>query len=287
MTLTKGLEVFVRVAQFHILEIRARIGASEMQPAQVKSATRVIEVLEYFQSVKQPRAMSEIALALGYPQSSTTVLLKTLVTLGYLNFDRTARVYFPTPKVTALGDWVPRALFGTGRVLEAMRDVHGATGEGVGLSTKNDVYLQYVQNLQSTHPLRFVIPEGTLRPITQSGIGWTLMSTMSDDKIDNIVRRANIVTEKAKRVTLSSMMEKIRQIREQGYCYSVDVPFLGGATLSTLLPIRIQNQPAVLFVGGAKVRFVEHHDHYLAVLLRAAKSVRPDDAFDLPVDIDF
>ena len=258
-----------------------------MQSAQVKSATRAIEILEYFMSVRQPRAMSEIALALGYPQSSATVLLKTLVSLGYLNFDRKERVYFPTPKVTALGEWIPRALFGSSRVLDAARDVHAATGEGVGFSTKNDVYLQYVQNFQSVHPLRFVIPEGTLRPLTQSGIGWTLMSTLPDDKIDNLVRRANIASEKSMRVTVASILEKVREIREKGYCYSRDVPFVGGATLSMLLPVKIQNQPAVLFLGGAKDRFTEHHDRYLAVLQRAVRSVKPADPFDEPIDIEF
>lgn len=231
--------------------------------------------------------MSEIALALGYPQSSATVLLKTLVSLGYLNFDRKERVYFPTPKVTSLGDWVPRALFGSGRVLDAARDVHAATGEGVGISTKNDVYLQYVQNFQSIHPLRFVIPEGTLRPLTQSGVGWTLMSTLPDDKIDNLVRRANIASEKSMRVTVSSILEKVREIRQKGYCLSQDVPFVGGATLSMLLPVKIQNQPAVLFLGGAKDRFTENHDRYLAVLQRAVRSVKPSDPFDQPIDIEF
>jgi DNA-binding IclR family transcriptional regulator len=258
-----------------------------MQSAQVKSATRAIEILEYFVGVRQPRAMTEIALALGYPQSSATVLLKTLVSLGYLNFDRKERVYFPTPKVTSLGDWVPRALFGSGRVLDAARDVHAATGEGVGISTKNDVYLQYVQNFQSIHPLRFVIPEGTLRPLTQSGVGWTLMSTLPDDKIDNLVRRANIASEKSERVTVASILEKVHEIRRQGYCLSQDVPFIGGATLSMLLPVKIQNQPAVLFLGGAKDRFKENHDRYLAVLQRAVKSVKPTDPFDQPIDIEF
>ncbi|HWK66889.1 MAG TPA: helix-turn-helix domain-containing protein [Rhizobiaceae bacterium] len=258
-----------------------------MQSAQVKSATRAIEILEYFRGVRQPRAMSEIAVALGYPQSSATVLLKTLVTLGYLNFNRRERVYFPTPKVTSLGDWVPRALFGSTRMLDALRDVHAATGEGVGISTKNDIYLQYVQNMDSIHPLRFHIPEGTLRPLTQSGIGWTLLSTLSDDKIDNIVRRANIASEKSMRVTVASILEKVQDIRKKGYCFSQDVPFVGGATLSMLLPVKIQNQPAVLFLGGAKERFLANHDRYLAVLQRAVKSVKPADPFEQPIDIEF
>jgi DNA-binding IclR family transcriptional regulator len=231
--------------------------------------------------------MSEIAHALGYPQSSATVLLKTLVTLGYLNFNRRERVYFPTPKVTSLGDWVPRALFGSTRMLDAIRDVHAATGEGVGISTKNDIYLQYVQNMDSIHPLRFHIPEGTLRPLTQSGIGWTLLSTLSDDKIDNIVRRANIASEKSMRVTVASILEKVHDIRKKGYCFSQDVPFVGGATLSMLLPVKIQNQPAVLFLGGAKERFLANHDRYLAVLQRSVKSVKPADPFEQPIDIEF
>ena len=116
-----------------------------MQPSSVKSATRALDILQYFSKVRQQKAMSEVALALGYPQSSTTVLLKTLVMLGYLNFDRRDRVYFPTPKVTSLGEWIPRALFGSGQALEAMRDVHAATGETVSINAKNDIYVQYIQ----------------------------------------------------------------------------------------------------------------------------------------------
>src|SRR5581483_3153356 len=183
-------------AHIHIREKRKARRERKMQASKVKSASRAIEILELFKIARQPRAMSEIAEALGYPQSSTTVLLKTLIALGYLNFDRRDRMYFPTPKVTALGDWIPQALFGSGRVLEAMRDVHAATGETVSIGTANDVYLQYLQIIQSVHPLRFHVDEGTLRPITQSCVGWMLMSTMADSKIDNIVRRANIATER-------------------------------------------------------------------------------------------
>ena len=64
-----------------------------MSSLQVKSATRAIEILEFFKGAREPRAMSDIAAALGYPQSSTTVLLKTLIALGYLNFDRGDRIF--------------------------------------------------------------------------------------------------------------------------------------------------------------------------------------------------
>lgn len=257
-----------------------------MQSAQVKSATRALEILDYFKGVRQPRSMSEIAAVLGYPHSSATVLLKTLVKLGYLNFDRRDRVYFPTPKVTSLGDWVPRALFGTGRVVEAMRDVHAATGETVSINTKNDIYIQYVQVIQSVHPLRFVVDEGTLRPLTLSGLGWTLMSTLPDDKIDNLVRRANIATERGDRVTVAQIMERVRDIRQRGYCFAQNVPFVGGGTICLLLPTKIQNQPAVLGLGGAVERIRENHNRYLTVLQRAVKELKRLDSSDQPADIE-
>lgn len=257
-----------------------------MQASQVKSASRAIEILEYFKRVRQPRAMSEIAAALSYPQSSATVLLKTLVTLGYLNFDRKERLYFPTPKVTALGDWVPRALFGTGRALEALHDVHAATGETVSINTRNDIYLQYVKIIQSVHALRFHVEEGTLRPLTQSAVGWLLLSTLPDDKIDNTVRRANIATPKvANRVKVADIMERVREIRQQGYAWTENIPFLGGGTICVLLPITIQNQPATLGLGGAAERIRENRKRYLAILQRAARSVAPSDAFDQPVEL--
>jgi DNA-binding IclR family transcriptional regulator len=258
-----------------------------MQNAQVKSASRAIQILELFKTGRRPRAMSDIAVALGYPQSSCTVLLKTLVTLGYLNFDRRDRVYFPTPKVTSLGDWIPRALFGSSRVLDTMNDVHSATGETVSIGTGNDVFLQYVQIIQSVHALRFHVDEGTLRPLTRSVVGWTLMSTLPDGRIDNMLRRANIATEKASdRMKISDLMARIRKIREQGYGFAENVPFLGGATICILLPVTIQNQPVALGLGGAAERIRQNHDRYLAILKRAEKSLRPSHPSKETVELD-
>jgi DNA-binding IclR family transcriptional regulator len=181
---------------------------------------------------------------------------------------------------------VPRALFGASPVLEAMHDVHAATGETVSISTKNDIYLQYVQIIQSVHQVRFHVDEGTLRPLTQSAVGWTLLSTMADDKIDNILRRANIATEKPLRVKLPDLLRRVHKIRETGFCSTENIPFLGGGTICVLLPIQIQDQPAVLGLGGAAERIRKNHDTYLAALQRAAKTAKPTTPFDQPIDID-
>jgi DNA-binding IclR family transcriptional regulator len=253
----------------------------------VKSAARAIEVLECFSASREPKSLKSICELLQYPQSSTSVLLKTLTVMGYLNYDRRQRVYFPTLKVTALGDWVPQALFGNGRAREAMRDVHSATGETVSIAVKNDIYFQYIKVIQSMHALRFHVTEGTMRLLTQSAVGWLLMSTLKGDDLDTVIRRANVAAGRAEAVNVAAMVATVTQARRQGYAAAENVPFLGGATLCVLLPITIQGQPVALGLGGSLERIRANRSRYLAALRRCAKELRAEAENEIAIDIEF
>jgi predicted transcriptional regulator len=60
----------------------------------VKSARRVLEILEFFAQGRREATVMEVADALAYPQSSTTALLSSLATLGYLRQDVARRTYW-------------------------------------------------------------------------------------------------------------------------------------------------------------------------------------------------
>ena len=243
-------------------------------PAPVKSAARVLEVLEHFRVVRKPQSLKEITEALGYPQSSTTVLMKSLITLGYVNYDRVRRVYFPTLRVADLGDWVANELLGRGRMREAMHDVHNATGETVSIAVQNDVYIQYIRVIQSTHALRFYTEEGSMRPLVESALGWLLMSTHPDDQVERLIRRANnAVSSASRRVPVGRMMETVAALRSAKAAYAEGVPLQGGATVCVLLPVDIHEQPAVLGLGGALDRIRPMKARYTALLKRAAQDV--------------
>jgi IclR family KDG regulon transcriptional repressor len=248
-----------------------------MSPAHtspVKSAARVLQVLEHFRDVRVPQSLKQITEALGYPQSSTTVLLKSLISLGYLNYDRVRRVYFPTLRVADLGDWVANELLGRGRMNEAMRDVANATGETVSIAVQNDVFIQYIRVIQSTHPLRFFTEEGSMRPLVESALGWLLMSTHPDDEVERLIRRANIaVSSPDRRVPVAQMMETVAALRHSKVAYAEGVPLQGGATVCVLLPVAVHDQPAVLGLGGALDRIRPMKARYTTLLKRAAQGV--------------
>lgn len=246
-------------------------------PATVKSASRVLELLEFFRSERVPRSLKAIVDALGYPQSSATALLKSLTSEGYLNYDRVQRVYFPTLRVAALGEWIePALLGGNEQLLEAMRDVHNATGETVSLGVLNDVYVQHVRIVQSTHAMRFHTEEGAMRLAVKSSLGWLLMSTRTAEQIERLVRRANIaVTEPAQRVDVAQTVERILSIKGQSQIHVEGMPFADGATMCALVPVAIHGQPVVLGLGGSLERMREGRERYAAVLRHAVASLQP------------
>lgn len=259
-----------------------------MSESQVKSAMRALEVMEYFHSMKQPRSMSEISTVLGYPQSSTTVLLKTLVSMGYLNFNRTERLYFPTLKVTDLGSWVPKKIFSSESILNVLQEIHEETGETVSITTKNDIYVQYNKIIQSIHALRYHVNESELRPLTQSSAGWMLMSTMNDKALDNTIRRANMITQKdGIRVDIKEMIERIHKIKEQGYSCAGNLPFKGAGTISVLTPITIHGQPVAIGIGGEVERIKQNFDRYLNLLKQGVAKLENNHGFHLPIEIEF
>lgn len=241
----------------------------------VKSAVRVLEILEYFKREQAPRALKELCTALDYPQSSSTVLLKNLTELGYLSYDRATRLYFPTLRVGALGDWISHALFGQGEIFEIMRDAHSATGETVAIALQNDIYIQYIRVIQSTHALRFHTEEGSMRPLTLSATGWMLMSTLDDKHVEKLVRRANIATQrKEDRQPLELMMQRVAQAREDGAAYAENIPLLGGGTVCVLLPVTVQGRPVVLGMGGAVERIRPNRERYTALLKSLAATLK-------------
>ncbi|MES2987369.1 MAG: helix-turn-helix domain-containing protein, partial [Pseudomonadota bacterium] len=136
-----------------------------------KSAKRVMEIFERFDQLRRPLSLKDVCDDLGYPISSAAALLKSLVNIGYLEYDKQHRNYLPTMKIAMLGSWVPEELFGRTSILPIMNQVRDFSGESVCLGTRSDLYAQYVHVVHSEAPLRYLVPPGAIRPLARSGFG--------------------------------------------------------------------------------------------------------------------
>jgi DNA-binding IclR family transcriptional regulator len=232
----------------------------------VKSAKRAFAILEAFSRHRRPLALKELLDELDYPASSGSALMKSLVALGYLDYDGERRTYFPTMRIAALGSWVPGVLFGDGQLLGALEDLHRETGETVILAVQSDLHAQYVHVIPSPEPLQLRVPPGTRRPLAQSGLGLVLLSAKRDPEIERLRRRINASGEGAA-LTRDEMMARVNAVRARGYAFSRNAISQGVGIIGAALP----NGPfgRVFAVGAAgQVERLERKEEEIVAALK-------------------
>ncbi|MEJ1968954.1 MAG: IclR family transcriptional regulator [Rhizomicrobium sp.] len=240
-----------------------------MSAAVVKSARRVFEVLELFERRRQPLGLKDICAAFGYAPSSGAALLKSLVALGYLDYDRGSRTYLPTMRIVFLGQWVEQALFGGGAILRLMQRLHRATGETVMLAAQSDLSAQYIHAVQGEAPLQVAVPVGTLRPLTNSGMGWLLLSRQKEAGIELLCRRIDI--EQGKRVDRAALKRNIAAVRRDGYVFSRHTVRRGTGIIAMLLPAGPFGRTFAIGVAGQVPQLEKKQAQILASLRRGIR----------------
>jgi IclR family transcriptional regulator, KDG regulon repressor len=234
----------------------------------VKSVGRVFEVLEAFNDVRRPMAAIEIAKRLDYPASSTAALLKSMVTLGYLSFERADRTYFPTIRIAIVSEYLHGALFGQGKLMALMGDLHTLTGETVILGIRNDLDVQYIHSIPGIYPIMLNVPPGSLRPLCRSGMGWAMLSRYDNDEIRSIAERVNAVGSD-RPVDAEELLTIVEEVRAVGYARSYGTYIEGSGIIAMPLPTAAADRPVVIGAGGPVDR-LQARERDIVRVLRAS-----------------
>lgn len=240
----------------------------------VKSAKRVLEVLEYFAEGHTQATVTEMSQRLGYPQSSTSVLLSSLQTLGYLHYDRMTRAYSPTLRVMLLGSWMQNDLFGEGNLVSAMEGLRRRTGQSVMIGLRQGIQVRFILYLIGKNRNTLKFPVGVLRPVCRSPVGKVLLASEGDAEISRIAMHAN--GEEANpenRVSLPRLLEEITIIRKQGWAETLDYPVQGRGSIAVALS-KIEDQPPIGIAIGARKAIIEsHRSKFIAALQEVCQSL--------------
>lgn len=234
----------------------------------VKSAGRVLEILEYFDDLQRHSTVMEIADALGYPQSSTSALLRSLVTMGYLNYDAHTRTYITSSRVALLGSWVNSPFFAEGAIISMMKELNEQTHDTVVLGMRNGQHVQYIHVIQATNHARLHMTLGTVRPLAASGAGYAVLATMTDAEVTRIVMRVNAEAREGEPlIKVRDLLEKLAAIREKGYAFTCDMVTRGGGMIAAPLP-RMAGQPQMIIGIGGISEVMRQREDFLAQALR-------------------
>lgn len=237
----------------------------------VKSAARVFEVLEYFSELQGAASADEVRRALGYPQSSTSVLLRSLASLGYLTYDSYNRRFRPTIRIALLGAWLVEEAGTDRNPTQMMRSLSAATGDMIILGTEHELEAVYLKVLHATNPVRFHMKQGARRPICTTAVGRALLSTKADKEIGAIVRRLNAEREEgAALLSQAEILDGVNEGRRLGYFVTKGAATPGAGVVAVPIANLVDEPPLVIGIGAPIDRIEKECGRFVELLKMAA-----------------
>lgn len=234
----------------------------------LKSARRVFEVFEFFAERRGSATVADVVQALGYPQSSTSVLLKALAKLRYLEYDRYSRRYLPTMRIALLGSWIHDQVFSETSLARLVDELHAASGATVILGMQNDIHVQYIHLVQASAPkLQWYIKPGSLRPLCHAAVGKVLLSRKSDLDVVYLLRRINAEeTDPGKRIGESDLLRELDLIRSRGYAYTEGTVNPHAGVIAVQLPTPASQPHMAIGIGAAIPELRARRSEFLDLL---------------------
>jgi IclR family KDG regulon transcriptional repressor len=229
--------------------IEVRIMATR-QRHPIKSVSRCVEVLEFFAQEKRAATVGEVARRLRMPQSSASMLLSSLVTLGYLQHDPDKRAFQATVRVMLLGSFVKDDVAVLGSLITGMEEMRHQTRGSVILAMRQGTDVRYIVVLRGDNSIAESFITGATRPVFQVAPGKILLAEETDGQIGRLLRRSNAEQpDQSRHFAIASALEEIAQIRHNHWARSP-----GGATpttdLTSILMPQLVGQPLLSLTLG-------------------------------------
>ncbi|TFZ02692.1 ArsR family transcriptional regulator [Ramlibacter henchirensis] len=238
-----------------------------MREGGVKSAQRAMELLEFFADWRRPASVKEISQSLGYPQSSTSMLLSALAEAGYYDHDPRTAMYAPSVRILLAAEWIGEQLFSEQSLLRLMEQVHRPTGHTVMIGAQHGVHVRYLHVLQATREGSFTAKTGSLRPLFRSATGKMLLTLKTEREVALLLRRANALeTDRKLALDLPGVLRERETNLRNGYAMSTGTSVPGAGALAILLPVARGAKPMTLSVGGPVKEITREKTRLLRIL---------------------
>jgi DNA-binding IclR family transcriptional regulator len=245
----------------------------------VKSAQRVLEVLEYFDDENPSATVTDIARSLSYPQSSTSVLLRCLRDMGYLYYNRTERKYRPTSRAALLGCWAEGGVYRGGKMLRVVDAVSERFGETVLLSNAGvDYAVHHLHVVRGANAGAIVMRAGLMEPVVYSVQGELVLSSYPDPQIRLALHRLNAEEPNPeRRVSITAKLDDLHEMRARGGWnigyVERDEPI---GVVAMMMPRRKGGDRIVLSLIAKEQVVRERAEEFLEVMTQERDRVFPD-----------
>lgn len=224
----------------------------------IKSASRVLDVIEYIINASKPPTFTVLRQTLQIPKSSLSYLLQDLIDRNYLYFDSEMKVYFPGIKLIQIG----AACINNADLSREIRLETKKLSEQLDATTHAAIldgrFVVYIAKCPGPKDLSAVTSIGFKIPAHATAVGKILLSQLSEAELTS--RLAQIELERYTEYTLTVWDELLADLRlsaQRGYAMDHQEIIPGGLCIAAPIYDKTKHAIAALSVTIPALRVDE------------------------------
>ena len=262
-----------------------------------RSATlaKGLKVLDFLGAQQSPQALRQITTGLGMTKPTAHRLLATLIDHGMVRFESSDNTYRLGMRLFELSRKVWQDFDLRGCASAEMRKLHKATGETISLAILTPEGGIYIDELQSSHPLREQPRVGKRVSAWTSAIGKALVSGLSRDERARLELgdESRIIAE-GRYADLADLNRHLDLVNARGYAIDVDEDVQGISGVAAPIVDNRGVTVAAIGLSGSSSRLDRETLHRLGpdvieatrlASLQAGGAPRPVSHAPMPADL--
>lgn len=238
---------------------------------QVQSVARSIAILKALSRGDDGMTLTDVALTVGLPPSTTHRLLTTLQNDRMVRFDHAMTLWHVGVEAFVIGNAFVRSRDLVVMARPVMRRLMNETGETVKLAIEDDGEIIYLAQVESRQTMRAYRAPGARVPMHCSGVGKALLARHSDDRVNRILQRHGLVQVTAKTLaTPAKFRAALADIRRQGYAIDDEEQAIGLRCIAAAVCNEHEEPMAAISISGPSARISDDKIPGLAGLVTKA-----------------
>ena len=242
----------------------------------VKSADRILDILEYFSLRDRMLALRDVAEGLSIPKSSALMLLRNLESRGYL-FREGSQGYRLDPALRAgVGGWVGGAISSLARAsMPVMRELVADLRETVVLGVlTSDHEVRIVRSIVGLQVIRYELNDKDDLPAYCTGLGQTILANSPPERVTRFLAKVALHARTETTITEpKALLARLGEIRRNGYSTNIDERVAGASGAAAPIFGPGNAVLGALNIGTVTFRFLQNRDEIVAAVRNAADRI--------------
>ncbi|MGB6103837.1 MAG: IclR family transcriptional regulator [Pusillimonas sp.] len=246
--------------------------SNEDRNSGVKSALRVLDVLEHFAQTAAPASLARLCAELDMPKSSCHALMETLKRQGYVYWLGKEQGYYPTRRWRDLGEAITRHDPILSLVSATLHDISAQTSETAIIAKLEEHDVLYLEVVEPDRTLRFTAYAGQIKPLHSAASGRSLLALVSPEERRRALGQLTLRAFSTHTVTdIDRLLKMIVDGEAKGY--HVAVGEYQPDTTAIAVGFRFGTEAYSLLVGGPTHRMEERIEEIGHLLMQQARVI--------------